>query len=182
MQITPFSIVGPVLIRPKIIGDARGWFIETFKDKWFRENVADAGFIQDNHSFSANMGTVRGLHGQRAPTAQGKLVRCVRGAVFDVAVDIRDGSVTFGQWVGATLTPENAEQMWVPEGFLHGFCTLVPDTEVVYKVTAPYSPENEVGVAFDDPDIGIDWPVTRHDAVLSDRDRVLPGLRALTEA
>jgi len=182
MQITPFSIAGPVLIRPKIIGDARGWFIETFKDGWFRENVADLAFVQDNHSFSAAVGTIRGLHGQRAPTIQGKLVRCLRGAIFDVVVDARDGSPTFGQWAGATLTPEKAEQMWVPEGFLHGFCTLVPDTEVTYKVTAPYSPDDEIGVAFDDPDIGIDWPVKRADAVLSEKDRMLPRLRALTEA
>ena len=182
MQIAPFSIAGPVLIRPKILGDARGWFIETFKDGWFREHVADVGFVQDNHSFSAAAGTIRGLHGQRAPAAQGKLVRCIRGAIFDVVVDIREGSATFGQWAGAKLTPEAAEQMWVPEGFLHGFCTLTPDTEVCYKVTAAYSPADEIGVAFDDPDIGIDWPVKRPDAVLSDKDRVLPHLRAFTEA
>lgn len=182
MQITPFSIAGPVLIQPKVIGDARGWFVEAFKDAWFRENVTDITFIQDNHSFSATVGTVRGLHGQRAPMAQGKLVRCVRGAIFDVVVDVREASPTFGQWAGATLTPEKAEQMWVPEGFLHGFCTLTPDTEVIYKVTAPYSPADEVGVAFDDPEIGIDWPVTRANATLSDKDNALPRLRFLAEA
>lgn len=181
MQITPLSIAGPVLVHPRILGDSRGWFIETFRDSWFRENVADVAFVQDNHSFSAVMGTVRGLHGQRAPTAQGKLVRCVRGAIFDVVVDVRNGSPTFGHWAGARLTPEKAEQMWVPEGFLHGFCTLMPDTEVVYKVTAPYSAADEIGVAFDDPDIGVDWPIKRGDAVLSDKDKALPRLRALAE-
>ncbi len=182
MQISTFSIAGPVLIKPKVHGDARGIFIETFKDAWFRETVADVGFVQDNQSFSAQLGTVRGLHCQLAPAGQGKLVRCIRGAIFDVAVDVRPGSPTYAQWVGVTLVPDRAEQLWVPEGFLHGFCTLTTDTEVLYKVTAPYSPEHERGVAFDDPDIAVDWPVKRADAILSDKDRVLPRLRAVAEA
>ncbi len=182
MQIKTFAIPGPVLITPTRHGDGRGWFIEAFKADWFRTTVADVGFIQDNQSFSAQTGTVRGLHCQTGASAQGKLVRCLRGAIFDVAVDVRPGSATYGQWAAATLTPENAEQLWVPEGFLHGFCTLTPDTEVFYKVTAPYDPAAEFGVAFDDADIAIDWPVKRAEAVLSDKDRVLPPLRAVAEA
>jgi len=167
------------LITPKRHADARGYFMEAFKDAWFRENVADTGFVQDNQSLSAQVGTIRGLHYQEAPMAQGKLVRCLKGAIFDVAVDIRPGSGTFGQWIGETLTPENAQQLWVPEGFAHGFCTLEPDTEVFYKVTNPYSPTHDKGVAFDDPEIGIEWPIDILHAFLSDKDRVQPGLSSL---
>lgn len=179
MQISTYEIEGPVLITPKMFGDSRGYFMEAFKDAWFRESVADVTFVQDNQSLSAQIGTIRGLHYQLAPLGQGKLVRCLRGAIFDVAVDIRKGSSTFGQWIGATLTPENAQQLWVPEGFAHGFCTLEPDTEVFYKVTNPYSPEHDRGVAFDDPEIGIDWPMDTAQAVLSDKDRVQPKLSSL---
>ncbi|MGZ3305939.1 MAG: dTDP-4-dehydrorhamnose 3,5-epimerase family protein, partial [Asticcacaulis sp.] len=114
MQITTFGIMGPVLIKPVRHGDHRGYFMETFRDDWFRENIADAAFVQDNQVLSVEAGTMRALHYQRAPMAQGKLVRCLRGAIFDVAVDIRPGSETFGQWVGVTLTPEAGEQFWVP--------------------------------------------------------------------
>ncbi|UDF03375.1 dTDP-4-dehydrorhamnose 3,5-epimerase [Asticcacaulis sp. AND118] len=179
MQISTYEIEGPVLITPKIFGDSRGYFMEAFKDAWFRENVADVTFVQDNQSLSAQIGTIRGLHYQLAPMGQGKLVRCLRGAIFDVAVDIRKGSSTFGQWIGVTLTSENAQQLWVPEGFAHGFCTLEPDTEVFYKVTNPYSPEHDRGVAFDDPEIGIDWPMDTAQAVLSDKDKVQPKLSGL---
>ena len=182
MKITDFPIVGPLLIRPKVRRDDRGYFIETWKDAWFRENVADIGFVQDNQSFSTQKGTVRGLHFQTEPFSQGKLIRCLRGAIFDVAVDVRTGSASFGQWISALLTSQNAEQLWVPEGFLHGFCTLEPDTEVLYKVTAPYSPEHDRGIAFDDPDIGIPWPVEPDKAILSEKDKRLPRLKTLTGA
>lgn len=162
-----------------MVGDARGYFMEAFKDPWFRENVADVTFVQDNQSLSAKVGTIRGLHFQRAPLVQGKLVRCLRGAIFDVAVDIRPGSATFGQWVGEMLTPENALQLWVPEGFAHGFCTLEPDTVVFYKVTNPYSAAHDAGIAFDDPEIGIEWPIDLASAVLSDKDKAQPKLSSL---
>jgi dTDP-4-dehydrorhamnose 3,5-epimerase len=179
MQLKTFDISGPVLILPKKLGDSRGYFMEAFKDAWFRENVSDIGFVQDNQSLSAQAGTVRGLHYQEAPMGQGKLVRCLKGAIFDVAVDVRPGSATFGKWIGETLTAEGAEQLWVPEGFLHGFCTIRPDTEVFYKVTNPYSPAHDRGIAWNDPDIGVEWPVSASDAVLSDKDKLLPPLRSL---
>ncbi len=179
MEARTFDLDGPVVITPKQIGDARGYFMEAFKDAWFREHIADIGFVQDNQSLSRDVGTIRGLHYQTAPFAQGKLVRCLRGAIFDVAVDIRPGSATFGHWVGAELTPDNAQQLWVPAGFAHGFCTLAPDTEVFYKVTAPYSREHDKGLAFDDPDIAIDWPIGPAKAILSDKDRTQPALQTL---
>jgi dTDP-4-dehydrorhamnose 3,5-epimerase len=179
MQLKTFDISGPVLILPKKLGDSRGYFMEAFKDVWFRENVSDIGFVQDNQSLSAQMGTVRGLHYQEAPMGQGKLVRCLKGAIFDVAVDVRPGSSTFGKWIGETLTAEGAEQLWVPEGFLHGFCTIRPDTEVFYKVTNPYSPAHDRGIAWNDPDIGVEWPISASDAILSDKDKLLPPLRSL---
>lgn len=179
MQIKRFDISGPALIQPKLIGDTRGYFMEAWKDSWFREYVADVGFVQDNQSMSAQTGTIRGLHYQKAPVGQGKLVRCLQGAIFDVAVDIRPGSPTFGQWVGETLTASGGEQLWVPEGFAHGFCTLEPDCIVFYKVTNPYSAEHDAGIAFNDPQIGIKWPVAIDAAVLSDKDRRQPSLASL---
>ncbi|BBF81374.1 dTDP-4-dehydrorhamnose 3,5-epimerase [Asticcacaulis excentricus] len=174
-----FDVPGVALIRPKKIGDSRGFFMEAFKDAWFRENIEDVTFVQDNQSMSAQVGTIRGLHYQKDPVPQGKLVRCLKGSIFDVAVDIRKGSATFGKWVGATLTAEADEQLWVPEGFAHGFCTLEPNTEVFYKVTNPYSAAHDAGVAFDDPEIGIVWPIDLSKAVLSDKDKVQPKLATL---
>ena len=179
MLSTRFTLSGPVLIQPKIIGDSRGYFVEAFRDDWFRANIEDVAFVQDNQSLSAQTGTIRGLHFQRDPMAQGKLIRCLAGAIFDVAVDIRLGSPTFGQWVGETLTAEGGEQLWVPTGFAHGFCTLAPDTVVFYKVTNPYSKEHDAGIAFDDPDIGITWPMDISGAALSDKDKAQPSLRSL---
>ena len=179
MQFERFSIAGPALIRPKMIGDSRGYFMEAFKADWFRETIEDVTFVQDNQSLSAETGTIRGLHYQKAPVAQGKLVRCLKGSIFDVAVDIRPGSETFGQWVGVTLTAAAGEQLWVPEGFAHGFCTLEPQTEVFYKVTNPYSREHDAGVAFDDPAIGVAWPIDLSKAILSDKDKVQPKLESL---
>lgn len=177
MEFKSFPIEGPALIVPKFIGDQRGYFAETFKADWFRQHIDDVTFVQDNQSLSAQTGTVRGLHYQLAPFGQGKLVRCLSGAIYDVAVDIRAGSATFGQWIGAELSADNGHQLWVPEGFAHGFCTLQPDTIVFYKVTNPYSPAHDRGVAFDDPDVAIDWPVEAQDAVLSDKDRRQPRLK-----
>jgi dTDP-4-dehydrorhamnose 3,5-epimerase len=177
MQLTRFAIQGPALIVPNRLGDARGYFVETYKENWFRENVADTRFVQDNQSMSATVGTLRGLHYQTAPFGQDKLIRCVKGAIYDVVVDIRPESETFGQWIGTNLTEAGGEQLWVPEGFAHGFCTLEPDTIVFYKVTNYYSREHDKGVAFDDPDIGIDWPIDPAHAVLSDKDRVQPKLK-----
>lgn len=165
-----------VLLTPKRYGDHRGWFSETFKQSSFRENVADVLFVQDNQSYSKALGTVRGLHYQTPPFAQGKLVRCLVGAIFDVAVDIRVGSPYFGQWVGATLTAERGEQLWVPAGFAHGFCTLTDDVEIFYKVTNYYSQPNDAGITFNDSALGVKWPIDLKDAILSDKDQTLPKL------
>lgn len=179
MDLEYFPLAGIVRIVPVRFGDRRGYFSEVFRDLWFRENVADVTFVQENQSFSAASGTVRGLHFQLGPFAQGKLVRCVAGAIFDVAVDIRRGSPSYGRWVGAELSAANGAQIWLPAGFAHGFVTLEPGTVVQYKVTAPYSARDERGVSWNDPDIGIAWPVAESDAVLSDRDRALPRLADL---
>lgn len=168
-----------ILVKPKKFGDNRGYFMETFRQNLFQEHAGVVSFVQDNQSFSAEVGTVRGLHFQLEPRAQGKLVACTTGALFDVAVDIRQGSPTFGQHVSAELTAENGEQLWVPAGFAHGFCTLVPDTIISYKVTDYYSPEQDRGLLWNDPAIGIDWPVTEDSAVLSDKDKRQPVLADL---
>ena len=173
------NLEGVALITPNKIGDNRGFFMEAFKDAWFRENVADVTFVQDNQSLSAQKNTIRGLHYQKAPFGQGKLVRVLKGAIFDVAVDIRPNSPTFGQWVGETLSAQNANQLWIPDGFLHGFCTLTDDCEVFYKVTNPYSYECDAGIAFDDEEIGIKWPIDISQAILSDKDKKQPKLSSL---
>lgn len=168
MQIETTPLPGVLLLTPARHGDARGFFSES----WNRKTLADAGvvlpeFVQDNHSMSAQTGTVRGLHYQAPPFAQGKLVRCGRGRLFDVAVDVRLGSPTYGQWFGAELSFENGRQLWIPVGFLHGFVTREPDTEIVYKCTAHYDRASDGAVAWDS--VGIDWDVT--DPLLSDKDR-----------
>ncbi|MFK3690044.1 dTDP-4-dehydrorhamnose 3,5-epimerase [Agrobacterium tumefaciens] len=180
MQLEAFTIPGLKKITPARFGDNRGYFSEVFKRDWFRENVADVKFVQDNESLSAQARTVRGLHFQTEPFAQGKLVRCIRGRLLDVAVDIRAGSPTFGQWAAVELSPENGEQLWVPAGFAHGFMTLVDNTVISYKVTAPYSAANDRGVKWDDPAIGIKWPEL-HGVVLSDKDAKQPLLSDLPE-
>lgn len=148
-----------VLLRPKRFGDDRGWFSEVYNEKIFSGYGIDDRFVQDNHSLSVPVGTLRGLHFQTPPFEQAKLVRCIRGRIFDVAVDIRSGSPTFAQWVGAELSAENGHQLYVPVGFAHGFITLEPSTEVTYKVSNLYSPENDGGILWNDPQIGIDWPL-----------------------
>ena len=176
--ITPLAIPDVLLITPKRHGDARGWFAETWSRKAMAGTGADAQFVQDNQAFSAARGTLRGLHFQKAPHAQGKLVRVLRGAIFDVAVDVRPGSPTYGQWVGATLTAEAGEQLWVPRGVAHGYMTTAPDTELFYKVDGDYAPSLEGGLIWNDPDIAIAWPLDV-EPLLSDKDRRLPRLKDL---
>jgi dTDP-4-dehydrorhamnose 3,5-epimerase len=167
----PLGLEGVIEIRPKKHGDARGFFSETWNRGAMAEIGLDPDFVQDNHSFSAAKGVLRGLHFQTPPTAQEKLVRVSRGSVYDVAVDIRQGSPTFGRWVGLVLSAELWNQIWVPKGFAHGFVTLEPDTEVQYKVTAPYDPACDRGIRYDDPAIGVAWPVGADEIQLSDKDR-----------
>ncbi len=181
MDVRVLAISDVKLITPRIFRDARGFFSETFSAQRLAEaGIADT-FVQDNHSLSVEKGVVRGLHFQIAPKAQDKLVRVVRGAILDVAVDIRLKSPTYGRHVSAVLSADNWAQMWVPKGFAHGFCTLEDNTEVVYKTTEYYSPEHDKGLRWDDPVLGIEWPVTGHAAVLSDKDRKQPLLGELPE-
>ena len=181
MQATRLSIPDVVLLQPTRHGDARGYFVESYNGRTFAREVCDATFVQDNEAFSARSGTVRGLHFQRPPTAQGKLVRALKGAIFDVAVDIRRGSPTFGQHVSAVLTAETGAQLWVPQGFAHGYCTLEPDSMIAYKVTDFYSAADDGGLSWDDPAIGIEWPVAPGDALLSAKDTTQPRLADLPE-
>lgn len=171
--LTPTKLEGVFLLDPPRFGDARGFFSESWNRRRMEEAGIDLDFVQDNHSVSAAPGTVRGLHFQSPPHAQAKLVRCGRGALFDVAVDIRKGSPTFGQWVGYELTAENGLQLLIPAGFLHGFVTRVPDTEICYKCSDYYAPECDGAVRFDDPDLAIDWGLSGP-AVLSDKDSAAP--------
>jgi dTDP-4-dehydrorhamnose 3,5-epimerase len=166
-------------IKPKRFGDSRGWFSETFRVDAMEKAGITAPFVQDNQSFSAPQGTIRGLHFQIAPQAQAKLIRVLQGAILDVAVDIRSASPTFGKFVAVTLDAENGEQLYIPHGFAHGFCTLTPDVMVAYKVDAYYSPEHDRALAWDDPAIGIPWPVSGAAAILSDKDRRAPKLADL---
>jgi dTDP-4-dehydrorhamnose 3,5-epimerase len=173
---------GLVEVRPKRNGDGRGFFSETWKAEWASELGLDGAFIQDNHSFSQSAGVLRGLHLQIASAAQDKLVRVVRGAVFDVAVDVRKGSPTFGRYESLILSAAEWNQLFVPKGFAHGFLTLVPDTEVLYKVSAPYSPAHERAIRFDDPAIGIAWPAVDASLTISDKDRAAPLLSEVADA
>ena len=175
----PGDIAGLIVLEPKKFGDHRGFFSETYNRARLAEMGFDADFVQDNHSLSVEKGVVRGLHYQSPPFAQDKLVRVVRGAILDVAVDIRRGSPTWGDHVAVELSAENWRQLLVPKGFAHGFVTLEPDTEVVYKVTDVYAPANDHGLLWSDPDLGIDWPVGAEAAILSDKDRVQPLLAEL---
>lgn len=179
MEFRTFDIPGPLEIVPRKIEDERGYFSETFRASDFASHAGNVAFVQDNQSLSVRAGTVRGLHFQISPAAQGKLVRCLAGALFDVAVDVRDGSPTFGRWLAVKLTPEANNQLWVPSGFAHGFCTLMHNSVVGYRVTDYYSPEHERGVAYDDPSIGIEWPSIADPGTLSARDRSLPTLASL---
>ncbi|MFG1395459.1 dTDP-4-dehydrorhamnose 3,5-epimerase [Roseixanthobacter pseudopolyaromaticivorans] len=172
---TPLAIPEVILVVPPRFKDPRGYFSETYVEARYSANGITSRFIQDNESLSVPVGTIRGLHFQAPPFAQAKLVRVIAGAVFDVAVDIRKGSPTYGRWVGATLTAEKGEQLFIPHGFAHAFCTIEPDSKVAYKVDGSYSRESEGGIAWDDPDLAIEWPAS--DPLLSDKDREWPRLK-----
>ena len=178
MKVERLGIADVVLLTPPRFSDERGFFSETFNAERLAAIGIDRPFIQDNQSLSVTKRTIRGLHCQLEPHAQGKLVRCIRGAIFDVAVDARTSSSTYGQHVSAVLSADNWAQLWIPAGFLHGFCTLDSDTEVIYKVTDRYDRAAERGVAWDDPELGIAWPTAPGEALLSDKDRVLPPFSA----
>jgi len=176
LSISETALPDVLLLQPQRFSDARGYFAETWNRKRMSEVGLDVDFVQDNLSLSARAGTVRGLHFQAPPNAQDKLVRCGRGRLLDIAVDIRKGSPMFGRWVGAELSSENGRQLLIPKGFLHGFVTLEPDTEVIYKCSDYYASESERVVRFDDPRIGIDWTIDPSTAVLSQRDAEAPFL------
>ena len=175
-MLTTTAIEGVVLLQPRRFEDERGFFCETFRASWLPDAPS---FVQDNLAYSKHAGVLRGLHFQTGASAQGKLVRAVRGSIFDVAVDIRPGSQTFGQHVSVTLTATSMTQIWVPAGFAHGYVTLEADTEVAYKTTAYYDPKAEGGLAFNDPGLAIDWPVPADALIVADRDRAWPRLAAL---
>lgn len=171
MKIEKLGLDGLLLIEPVKHGDARGFFSETFRADKFEAVAGPVRFVQDNQSRSAKKGTVRGLHYQKAPRGQGKLVRVLRGAILDVAVDARRGSPTFGRHVAVELSEQNWRQLYIPDGFLHGFCTLTDDVEVSYKTTDYYSPEHDAAVRWNDPVLGIEWPVAEAEILVSDKDR-----------
>jgi len=175
VKVVRLDIPEIILVTPQRFGDSRGFFSETYNQPRLREAGIELAFVQDNHSLSRQRGVVRGLHCQ---LPQGKLVRCVRGAIFDVAVDARVGSPSYGRWVGAELSEENWSQLWVPPGFLHGFCTLTDDTEVQYKCTDVWDRACERAVIWNDPEIGIEWPIRPEEAVLSEKDQVAPPFSA----
>ncbi len=181
MSLTVESLAIPdvKIIRPKKHGDARGFFSETYSRKAFAEAGITLDFVQDNHAFSATKGTVRGLHFQSAPFAQDKLVRVVRGSILDVAVDLRRASPSYGKHVSAAISADEWNQILVPVGFAHGLLTLEPDTEVLYKVTNYYAPQHDLGLLWNDPALGIAWPVSEADAVLSAKDKIQPRLADL---
>jgi dTDP-4-dehydrorhamnose 3,5-epimerase len=179
VNVRPLAIPDVKLIEPKVFRDERGFFSETFSERDLARVGLELRFVQDNHSLSNKRGVVRGLHFQIPPHAQDKLVRVTRGAIVDVAVDLREGSPTYGYYVSARISAENWLQILVPKGFAHGFCTLEPNTEVVYKVTDYYAADADRGVRWDDPALGIEWPVKNSEAILSPKDAQLPALSAL---
>lgn len=176
MKITKTILDSVLIIEPKVFGDHRGWFMETYSNKNFEDAEFDFNFVQDNQSFSAAKGTLRGLHYQLNPKAQTKLIRCTKGAIFDVAVDIRKKSSTYGKWFGLELSEDNKKQLLVPKGFAHGFITITDNVEVQYKVDELYSPENDRGIIWNDPDIGIIWPIDIQ-PLLSEKDKIAPRLK-----
>lgn len=182
LHVTPDPVLPDILhIRPVRHGDQRGWFSEVYHEELFHQAGIRARFVQDNQSRSEHAGTLRGLHFQAPPAAQAKLVRCVRGRIFDVAVDIRLGSPTFGRHTAFEIGADDGAQAFIPEGFAHGFCTLEPGTEIAYKVTSYYDRACDFGIAYDDPALGINWPLPAGSLTLSDRDRAHPRLAALPE-
>ncbi|MEO1291988.1 MAG: dTDP-4-dehydrorhamnose 3,5-epimerase [Pseudomonadota bacterium] len=179
MDIEQCPVPGLMLLTPRRFGDARGFFSEIWNRRTLAEHGIELDFVQDNHSLSETAGTVRGLHFQAPPDGQAKLVRCGRGRLYDVAVDIRQGSPTYGHWYGVELSFENGKQLLVPEGFAHGFVTLEPGTEIIYKCSGFYAPRAEGAVRWDDPAIGIDWPLRGAEPVLSEKDASAPMLADL---
>ena len=175
MRITETKLSGVYIIEPQVFGDARGWFMETYNK--LKTPEIECEFVQDNHSFSAHKGTLRGIHFQKPPMAQAKLVRCSRGVLMDFAVDLRPDSSSFKQWIGVELSAENKKQLFVPRGFGHGFIALTDDVEIIYKADNYYSPEHDAGVLWSDSDIGIDWGFEK--PILSEKDKVLPLLKDL---
>ncbi|GIO41957.1 dTDP-4-dehydrorhamnose 3,5-epimerase [Paenibacillus apis] len=172
MRITSLKLQGAALLEPVVHGDHRGFFMESYNNKMMQSLGENYSFVQDNQSLSAEPGVLRGLHYQLNPKAQTKLFRVLSGVVYDVILDIRRNSPTFGQWVGVILSEYNKRQLLVPKGFAHGFCTLVPNTQVLYKVDEYYSPEHDRGILWNDPALGIDWPIS--EPLLSDKDRLHP--------
>jgi dTDP-4-dehydrorhamnose 3,5-epimerase len=179
MEFRSFDLDGPLEIVPRKIGDDRGYFSEIFRMDRFAERAGPIEFVQDNQSLNLRRGTIRGIHFQRHPFAQGKLVRCLAGEILDVAVDLRRDSVAYGRWVAVTLSADENNQLWIPPGFGHGFCTLEPNSIISYRVTSYYSAENDCGVAWDDSDIGIEWPELADPQTLSAKDRNQPSLADL---
>ncbi|MEC0133115.1 MULTISPECIES: dTDP-4-dehydrorhamnose 3,5-epimerase [Paenibacillus] len=175
MKVTPLQLQGASILEPVVHGDNRGFFMESYNEEIMHKLGVNYQFIQDNQSLSAEVGVLRGLHYQLNPKAQTKLIRVLSGAIYDVIVDIRRNSPTFGQWVGVILSEYNKRQLLVPKGFAHGFCTLVPNTQVLYKVDEYYSPENDRGILWNDPALGIDWPTSS--PILSDKDQRHPLLK-----
>ncbi len=175
MKVINTAIEGIYIIEPQVFEDPRGWFMETYSKEKLAKQGIDIDFIQDNHSFSANRGTIRGLHFQINPKAQAKLVRCTRGRILDVAVDIRKGSPTYKKWVSVELSEENKKQLFIPKGFAHGFATLTDNVEIQYKVDEYYSPENDRSIRFDDPEINVDWGI--ENPILSEKDMKAPLLK-----
>jgi dTDP-4-dehydrorhamnose 3,5-epimerase len=176
LEIRPLELDGLLEVRPRRFGDDRGFFSEVWREDRLAEAGVSVRFVQDNHSYSKERGVLRGLHFQLPPAAQDKLVRVSRGSIFDVAVDIRPDSPTFGRWAGLVLSAGEWNQLFIPKGFAHGFVTLEEDTEVLYKASATYAPELERAIRFDDPAIGIDWPVDASSVILSAKDRAAPAL------
>lgn len=174
MKVTPLQLQGASILEPVVHGDNRGFFMESYNEEVMLKLGVNYNFIQDNQSLSAEVGVLRGLHYQLNPKAQTKLIRVLSGVIYDVIVDIRRNSPTFGQWVGVILSEYNKRQLLVPKGFAHGFCTLVPNTQVLYKVDEYYSPENDRGILWNDPALGIDWPTSS--PILSDKDQRHPVL------
>lgn len=179
MDLRSFDIDGPIEIIPHKIEDERGYFSEIFRLNTFSEQAPGVEFVQDNQSLSTKTGTIRGIHFQSHPAAQGKLVRCLSGRLLDIAVDLRADSPTYGRWISVVLSPDSNNQLWVPVGFGHAFCTLEPNSVISYRVTNYYSAEHDKGVAWDDPDIGVDWPEVADAETLSPKDRRQPRLGEL---
>jgi len=176
LSVTHLLIPDVLEVQPRRFHDYRGYFVETFSRREFEKISIPNDFVQDNQSFSLHRGTVRGLHFQAPPHSQAKLIRVLRGSIYDVAVDLRRGSPTYGRWCATTLTADKGNQLFVPQGFAHAFCTLESGTEVAYKVDDYYAPECDAGLVWNDPDLAIDWPIAAQEAILSEKDAALPRL------